>query len=149
MPYEKLICRIAVQVCVGHFFDGREKHRTFLLRHVRPEASLETIARIISALVPVLAHPITKVRKVTKREVFSDRGATLISSSTQVDAVPVPAEHQIVRRAIAHDTAEPSSLAASPGRIAELSSCALPKQKGFMPGRAPPARSRSGTRRTT
>ena len=162
MSYEKISCRIAIQVCVGHFADGRERHRTFSLRHVRPEASLETVARIIRALIPVLEHPITKVRKVTKREVFSDGGATLIASSTQVDVVQVPTtEYPDVLLAITHDTAkssffaasprytaEPSSCAASSRHIAEPSSCASQKQKGFILGRAPPARSRPCTQRT-
>ena len=135
---EKITCRIAVQTCVGCFPDGRKRHRTFSLRHVRPDVSPQTIRSIIRALAPVLAHPITKVRKVTKREVFSDRDGALITSSTQVDVVPIPAEHQIVRREIEHDTAESSSFAASTEHIAESSSCALPRQKVFMPGRAPP-----------
>ena len=68
--YEKISCRIAIQVCVGYFTDGRERHRTFSMKGIDPNASLDAIAAIIRALAPVLAYPITKVRKVTKREIF-------------------------------------------------------------------------------
>ena len=53
MSYEKISCRIAIQMCVGHFPDGRERHRTFSLRHVRPDASMEAIMGLIRALTPV------------------------------------------------------------------------------------------------
>ena len=36
--YEKISCRIAIQVCIGHFPDGRERHRTFSMRGVNPDA---------------------------------------------------------------------------------------------------------------
>ena len=68
--YEKLSCRIAVQVCIGRSPDGRARHRTFSMRGINPEASPEAIANVIRALAPVLAYPITKVRKVVKREII-------------------------------------------------------------------------------
>ena len=68
--YEKISCRVAIQVCIGHFPDGRERHRTFSMRGVNPDASPESIAAVVRALAPVLAYPITKVRKVVKRRVI-------------------------------------------------------------------------------
>ena len=65
--YEKITCRVAIQVCIGHFLDGRERHRTFSMRGVDPDASPEAIAAVVRALAPVLAYPITKVRKIVKR----------------------------------------------------------------------------------
>ena len=41
--YEKITCRIAIQVCIGHFLDGRERHRTFSMRGINPDASFESI----------------------------------------------------------------------------------------------------------
>ena len=80
--YEKITCRIAIQVCIGHFPDGRERHRTFSMRGINPDASFESIDAVIIALAPLLAFPITKVRKVTKREIFFYEEA----------ALPVPAD---------------------------------------------------------
>ena len=68
--YEKISCRIAIQVCIGYFPDGGERHRTFSIKGIKPDASLEAIANLARALAPVLAYPITKVRKVVKREIF-------------------------------------------------------------------------------
>ena len=48
--YEKWSCRIAIQVCIGYFPDGRERHKTFSMRDVNPDASLEAIAEIVRAL---------------------------------------------------------------------------------------------------
>jgi hypothetical protein len=80
--YEKFSCRIAIQVCIGHFPDGRERHRTFSMKGVNPDASLEAIAAVVRALAPVLIYPITKVRKVVKREIFFYEEAV----------IPIPAE---------------------------------------------------------
>ena len=74
---EKISCRVAIQVCVGYFPDGRERHRTFSLRGICPNASFVAIAAVIRALTPVLAFPITKVRKVTKREIIFYEEAVL------------------------------------------------------------------------
>ena len=100
MTYEKITCRIAIQTCVGHFPDGRERHRTFSLRHVRPDVSPEAIRKIIRALAPVLKYPITKVTKVVKMVLFSaeeeqaaeGRVTRAAIPSHQVDAAPVSAE---------------------------------------------------------
>jgi hypothetical protein len=61
---EKISCRVAIQVCIGYFSDGRERHRTFSMKGVDPDAPLEAIAAVIRALAPLLIYPITKVRKV-------------------------------------------------------------------------------------
>ena len=78
MPYyEKISCRVAIQVCIGHFPDGRERHRTFSIRGVNPDAPLEPIEAVVRALAPILAYPITKVRKVIKRKIFFYEEAAL------------------------------------------------------------------------
>ena len=64
---EKITCRVAIQVCIGHFSDGRERHRTFSMKGIDPDAAPEAIAAVVRALAPVLAYPITKVRKIVKR----------------------------------------------------------------------------------
>ena len=68
--YEKISCRLAIQVCVGRLPNGRAKHRTFSIKGINPDAPFEAIADVIRALAAVLAYPITKVRKVTKREII-------------------------------------------------------------------------------
>ena len=67
---EKITCRVAIQVCIGHFPDGRERHRTFSMKGVDPDASPEAIAAVVRALAPVLVYPITKVRKIVKRVIL-------------------------------------------------------------------------------
>ena len=83
--YEIISCRIAVQVCIGHFADGRERHRTFSIRGVNPDARPEAVASVIRALAPLLIHPITKVRKVIKREIIF----------YGEDAMPVPQDSEL------------------------------------------------------
>ena len=130
MPYGKISCRIAIQICVGRLPSGRKSHRTFSLKDVRPDVSWEAIVRIIRALAPLLEFPITKVTKVTKREMFFD-----VEELDALDAVPCSAlpeprvvtEHPAAHRAIAY-------------HFAKSSPCASLRQKGFMPGRAPPER---------
>ena len=90
MPNEKIKCRIAVQICIGHFPDGRERHRTFSLRDINPDVSADAIREIIRALAPLLAYPITKVRKVIKRELFSVREERHAEDAVPVAAVITP-----------------------------------------------------------
>ncbi|MCL2009108.1 MAG: hypothetical protein FWG71_01000 [Synergistaceae bacterium] len=96
--YEKVTCRIAIQVCIGHFPDGRERHRTFSMRGINPDASFESIDAVIIALAPLLAYPITKVRKVTKREIFFYEEAALPAPVEEVEALtPAPTPAGICR----------------------------------------------------
>ena len=67
---ETLACRVAIQVCIGYFPDGGERHRSFSMKGIRPDASTEAIAEVVRALAPVLAYPITKVRKVVRRTII-------------------------------------------------------------------------------
>ena len=69
---ETFTCRVAIQVCIGYFPDGRKRTRTFSMRGIRPDASVEAIAEIVRALAPLLIHPIIKVRKVVKRTIVFD-----------------------------------------------------------------------------
>ena len=89
MFYEVISCRVAIQVCIGYTQNGRARYRTFSMRGIRHDASNEAIAAIIRALAPVLAYPITKVRKVMKRTiVFVDDTAPAAPAA----ALSVPVE---------------------------------------------------------
>ena len=148
MSYEKISCRIAVQICVGRLPSGRKSHRTFSLKHVRPDVSWEAIMGIIRALAPILAYPITKVTKVTKIVLFSEEDTNVATPAQQVNAAPdtvepVPEEGRIIP--LVFPVTEPLAAhwAISCG-TAKSSSFALSRasgQKSFMAGRAPPARS--------
>ena len=69
---ELVRCRLAIQCCIGYFPDGRERHRTFSLRDVRPDASADALASVVRAIAPLLAHPITKVSIVKKYVLVPD-----------------------------------------------------------------------------
>ena len=96
MSYCEIIsCRIAIQVCIGYLPNGIEQHRTFSIKGINPDASPEAIAAVVRALAPVLAYPITKVRKVVKRTIdFDDwKAPTAPAPSVSLPAAPavVPA----------------------------------------------------------
>ena len=83
MAYLELVrCRLAIQCCIGYFPDGRERHRTFSLQDVRPDASTDALASVVRAIAPLLAYPITKVRIVKKYVLVLDGAdaAALFSS---------------------------------------------------------------------
>ena len=86
--YEKISCRIAIQVCVGYSSNGRKKHRTFSMRGIEPAASFDAIANVIRALAPVLIYPITKVTKVTKREIIFYEDAVMPIPKDNVAMTP-------------------------------------------------------------
>jgi hypothetical protein len=67
-------CRLAIQVCIGHFDDGRERRRTFSLSGVRPDADAEAMATVVRAVAKLLKGPITKVRRVTRFTLVMDDG---------------------------------------------------------------------------
>ena len=131
--YEKISCRIAIQVCIGYFPDGRERHRTFSIKGIKPDAPLEAIASLARALAPVLAYPITKVRKVVKREIFFYEDAVM----------PIPLDiTEPEARKIIFSTAFPIPerlVAAAILPFPSLSTEAWLKQMGFPSKRAPPA----------
>ena len=73
MAYLKLVrCRLAIQCCIGYFPDGRERHRTFSLQDIRPDASADALASVVRAVAPLLAYPITKVSIVKKYVLMLD-----------------------------------------------------------------------------
>ena len=126
--YEKISCRVAIQVCIGYFPDGRERHRTFSMKGIAPDASFEAIAAVVRALAPLLAYPITKVRKVTKREIFFcepevSRGEESVMPVLENVAEPPP--YAEARRIIPFTSRE---AAAEPPL----------RQMGFIWGRSPP-----------
>jgi hypothetical protein len=63
---EPISCRLAIQVCIGYFPDGRERHRTFSIPNVRRDATADALAAVVRAIAPLLAYPVTKVRLVTR-----------------------------------------------------------------------------------
>jgi hypothetical protein len=82
---EKISCRLAIQVCVGRFPDGRARHRTFSLKNISPGASLDALRALVASIARVLAYPVTKARLIIKvvravfgagrREISSDPSA--------------------------------------------------------------------------
>ena len=73
---ETISCRVAIQVCVGYFPNGRKRRFTFSMKGIRPDASEVAIAAVVRALAPVLVYPIIKVRKVVKRTIVFDDWTT-------------------------------------------------------------------------
>ena len=148
--YEKISCRIAIQVCIGHFPDGRERHRTFSMKGIDPDAPLESIAAVIRALAPVLAYPITKVRKVTKRVILIYEEAALpVPHDNQYNAEPVMNAGRIIPFPISPAVERPASrqaLSDVPSRNAVILPFPSPSllmeqasgQTGFFSERAPP-----------
>jgi hypothetical protein len=65
--FDKITCRLAIQVRIGYFPDGRERHRTFSIKNINPGAEVSALSALVRAIAPLLAHPITKVRLVTKK----------------------------------------------------------------------------------
>jgi hypothetical protein len=65
--FDKITCRLAIQVRIGYFPDGRERHRTFSIKNIAPNAEVSALCALVRAIAPLLAHPITKVRLVTKK----------------------------------------------------------------------------------
>ena len=149
MSYEKITCRIAIQMCVGHFPDGRERHRTISLRHVRPDVSFETVLDLARAIAPVLTYPITKVTKVTKIVLFSceeQQGAEHAAPcpatlAPPVDAEPVPdvpAKGRIIPFPVIPVTAPPAACRAISRGVVKPTRF-VAREKRFLSGRAPPA----------
>ena len=87
---ETITCRIAIQVCIGYSPSGRARRRTFSMKGVRPDAPDEAIAAVVRALAPVLAYPVTKVRKVVKRTIVFDEWKSPAAPAAAL-AAPVPA----------------------------------------------------------
>ena len=94
--YERISCWIAIQVCTGYLPNGRERHRSFSMRGIRPDASLIAIANVIRALAPLLAYPITEVRRILKREIFFVKEQDL---PDEEPALPAPLQKSILIRA--------------------------------------------------
>ena len=111
---ELVRCRLAIQYCIGHFPDGRERHRTFSLQDVRPDASADALASVVWAIAPLLAYPITKVSIVKKYVLVLDSAIARPVSRTFRDQSTPEAE------ALSNAEAAfcPEGLAASCSRLA-------------------------------
>ena len=140
--YEIITCRIAIQVCIGHLPNGREMHRTFSMRGINPGASLEAIAEVIRALAPVLAYPITKVRKVTKREIIFYLEAAM---AVPLDIEPVTEAVAEARRVIIPFRFNFAARTTAQQALSDIYRCktvpvrtSQPRQVLCPPGRAPP-----------
>jgi len=59
------------------------------MRGIEPNAPLEAIADVVRALAPVLAYPVTKVRKIIKREIiFYEEAVMPIPQENSVEETP-------------------------------------------------------------
>ena len=149
--YEKISCRVAVQVCIGYFPDGRERHRTFSMRGIDPDAPVESIAAVVRAIAPVLAYPITKVRKVTKKVtliLLYEEAALPVPRDSQDNAGPVSyagriipfpglsaAERPASRQALSDALSRNAAVLPFPSPLFIVEP---PGQTSFFSGRAPP-----------
>ncbi|MDR3331871.1 MAG: hypothetical protein LBT08_04515, partial [Synergistaceae bacterium] len=75
-------CRLAIQLCVGYFSDGRERHRTFSIKNIRRDAGADAIAAVIRAIAPLLKYPITKVRLIKTDRLVLEKPASLNTPNT-------------------------------------------------------------------
>ncbi|MDR1580563.1 MAG: hypothetical protein LBS35_09425 [Synergistaceae bacterium] len=90
--FEFVSSRLAIQVCIGHFPDGRERHRTFSVKDIKPDADAATLISVVRAIGSLLAYPITHARLIIKsrRVLFGD---TKSSTDRKEGAAPVPETH--------------------------------------------------------
>ena len=58
------------------------------MKGIRPDAPDEAIAAVVRALAPVLAYPITKVRKVVRRRIVFDDWAAPATPAIALAAAP-------------------------------------------------------------
>jgi hypothetical protein len=58
---------LAIQVCIGYFPDGRERHRTFSVKNIRPDADDAALIIVVRAIGSLLAYPVTKARLIVKK----------------------------------------------------------------------------------
>jgi hypothetical protein len=64
---------LAIQICIGHFPDGRERHRTFSIKNIRRDADDDALIAVVRAIGSLLAYPVTKARLIVKeRHVLFD-----------------------------------------------------------------------------
>jgi hypothetical protein len=74
--FEPVSCRLAIQLCVGYFSDGRERHRTFSIKNIRRDVGADAIAAVVRAIAPLLTYPITKVRLIKKDRLVLEKPAS-------------------------------------------------------------------------
>jgi hypothetical protein len=65
--FEFVSCRLAIQICIGRFPDGRERHRTFSLKNIRPDADGGALTALVRAVESLLAYPVTRARLIVKK----------------------------------------------------------------------------------
>ncbi|MDR1510185.1 MAG: hypothetical protein LBS53_11160, partial [Synergistaceae bacterium] len=63
------VCKLpaGVQICTGHFPDGRERHRTFSIKHIQPDAEDAALITVVRAVGALLAYPVTRARFIVKK----------------------------------------------------------------------------------
>jgi hypothetical protein len=84
--FEFVSCRLAIQICIGHFPDGRARHRTFSIKNIRPDAEDTALLTVVRAVGALLAYPVTRARRlVKKRRVLFDNKAGM---DPKEDAAP-------------------------------------------------------------
>jgi hypothetical protein len=65
--FEFVSCRLAIQICIGHFPDGRERHRTFSVKNIKPDAAAAALITVVRAVGSLIAYPITGARLIVKK----------------------------------------------------------------------------------
>jgi hypothetical protein len=65
--FEFVSCRLAIQIFIGRFPDGRERHRTFSLKNIRPDADDDALTALVRAVGSLLAYPVTRARLIVKK----------------------------------------------------------------------------------
>jgi hypothetical protein len=82
---------LAIQICTGHFPDGRERHRTFSLKDIRPDADPAALIAVVRAIGSLLAYPVTHARLIVKsRRALFDATKPDMSAGDDLDAAPSP-----------------------------------------------------------
>jgi hypothetical protein len=76
---------------MGHFPDGRERHRTFSVKNIKPDADDTALIAVVRAVGSLLAYPVTHARLIVKsvRVLFDNRSDMDAEEGT---AAETPAE---------------------------------------------------------
>jgi hypothetical protein len=92
--FEFVSCRLSIQICIGHFPDGRERHRTFSVKNIKPDADEAALLTAVRAIGSLLAYPVTRARLIVKkRRVLFD-----VKRGTDAIAVPLEVSSACIRK---------------------------------------------------
>jgi hypothetical protein len=107
--FEFVSCRLAIQVCVGHFPDGRERHRTFSVKNIKPDADKAALLAVVRAIGSLLAYPVTKARLIVKerRVLFDVKSGMNRGEARERETKPCEAQ----MKSVFAESAEPAKIA--------------------------------------